>query len=541
MIPRPHPRRWSLALQLLALQAAVVLVVVLAAAGLAYLDAGRDAERFAAERTRAVAGSVARSPGTVAALAGPQPATRLQPYAEQVRRDSGVDFVVVMAPDRTRYSHPDATQLGQPFIGTIEPALQGRTFTETFTGTLGPSVRTVAPILDAGRVVGLVAVGITVEAVGADLRRQLPAVVLAAAGVLAVAVAGTVLVARRLRRLTYGLGAEELSRMYSYYDAVLHAVKEGLLLVGTDGRVQLANDEARRVLALPDEVVGRPVADLGLPGELAMALTGDRVVSDELFVARDRVVAVNVGAVDTQADRGVPVTGRVVTVRDRTDLQELTGELDSARGLAEALRSQAHESANRLHTVVSLVELGRSADAVAFAVEELQAAQALTDRVVESVDEPVVAALLLGKSAVAAERGVELVVDPRTELDAGSLDRAGVPPRDLVTVLGNLLDNGLDAVAETAAPRRVEVLIQSAAGGLEIRVADTGPGMDAATARRAFERGWSTKPADAGRRHGRGLGLALVGQTVHRLGGSIEVGRDVGAVVTVRLPPGDAS
>jgi len=129
----------------------------------------------------------------------------------------------------------------------------------------------------------------------------------------------------------------------------------------------------------------------------------------------------------------------------------------------------------------------------------------------------------------------------RRELDAGSLDRAGVPPRDLVTVLGNLLDNGLDAVAETAAPRRVEVLIQSAAGGLEIRVADTGPGMDAATARRAFERGWSTKPADAGRRHGRGLGLALVGQTVHRLGGSIEVGRDVGAVVTVRLPPGDAS
>ncbi len=534
------PRRWSLALQLLALQAVVILVVVLAAAGLASLDAGRDAERFAAERTRAVATAVADSPATLEALTTPQPATRLQPYAEQVRRDSGMDFVVVMAPDRTRYSHPDPTQLGKPFIGTIDPALQGRTFTETYTGTLGPSVRTVAPIRDGRRVAGLVAVGIKVDAVGADLRRELPAVLLAAAGVLAVAVAGTVLVARRLRRLTYGLGAEELSRMYSYYDAVLHAVKEGLLLVGTDGRVQLANDEARRVLGLPDDVVGRPVAELALPGELAAALTGNRVVSDELFVARDRVVAVNVGAVNTEAARGVPVTGRVVTVRDRTDLQELTGELDTARGLAEALRSQAHESANRLHTVVSLVELGRSGDAVDFAVEELQAAQALTDRVFESVDEPVVAALLLGKSAVAAERGAEVVVDPRTELDAGELDRAGIPARDLVTVLGNLLDNALEAVAETAPPRRVEVLIQ-AGTSLEIRVADTGPGMDPDTARHAFERGWSTKPADADHRHGRGLGLALVGQTVHRLGGTIDVTRDGGAVVTVRLPRADAS
>lgn len=551
---RPHPRSWNLARQLLVLEAAVLLLVVLAAGLLGYADARHDANRNATDRTWAIAQSVADSPDVRSALGSRTPSAVLQPYADQVQRDSGVDFVVVMAPDRTRYSHPNPALLGKPFIGTIAPALEGRTFSETFTGTLGPSVRTVAPVRSGDRVIGLVAVGITVEAVGADLRRQLPELLLAALGILTVAVAGTLLVVRRLRRLTYGLGAEELSRMYSYYDAVLHTVKEGLLLIGTDGRVQLANDEARRVLALPDDAIGRPVGELGLPGELASALGGSdsgsdggsddgsdggaggggRPVVDELYIASDRVVAVNVGTVSTLTARGRPVTGRVVTVRDRTDLQELTGELDSARGMAEALRSQAHESANRLHTVISLVELGRPDDAIEFAVGELQAAQALTDRVVEAVEEPVVAALLLGKSAVAAERGAELIVDPRSELDAGALDRAGVPARDLVTILGNLIDNGLDAVADTPPPRRVEVLIRSA-DGLELRVADTGPGLDTEAAQHAFERGWSTKPAN-GRRQGRGLGLALVGQTVHRHAGTITVTRAPGATLTIHLP-----
>ncbi len=262
-------RRWSLARQLLVLQGALVLLVVAVATGLAWADAVDDAQEAAAAQVTAVALSVADAPDVVAAVGSPDPVGLLQPYAEQVRRDTGTDFVVVMSPDRTRWSHPDPDQIGGRFIGTVAPALRGQTFTETFTGTLGPSVRAVTPVRDeAGEVVALVSVGLSVDEVGEQLRGELPLVAGAALLVLLIAGTGTLLLARRVRRLTYGLGAEELSRMYACYDAVLHSVREGLVVLDPTGRVQLANDEARRLLDLPDDLAGRRADDVGLPGEL---------------------------------------------------------------------------------------------------------------------------------------------------------------------------------------------------------------------------------------------------------------------------------
>jgi two-component system CitB family sensor kinase len=216
--------------------------------------------------------------------------------------------------------------------------------------------------------------------------------------------------------------------------------------------------------------------------------------------------------------------GTVLTLRDHTELRALTGELDSVRGLTEALRAQAHEAANRLHTVLTLVELGRTDDAVRLATEELALAQQLTDRVVGAVTEPALAALLLGKSSQASERGVELVVDEESRLDGEPL-----PARDLLTVVGNLVDNALEAVAGTDPPRRVTVLVQATPGQVLVRVTDTGPGLAAGQVADAFRRGWSTK------HEGRGLGLALVGQVIARYGGTYEVAT-APTVFTVRLP-----
>lgn len=536
--------RWSLSRQLLALQGVLVVTVVAIAVGLAYRDTQRDVTQAALERTAAVARSVADSGDVRDAVDAADPTRELQPYAEQVRLDTGTDFVVVMAPDGTRWTHPDPDQIGRTYIGTTAPALAGEVLSETYTGTLGPSVRTVAPVLaDGDEVVALVAVGITVDQVAERMRTQLPTLALAAAAVLVVAAVGSWLLARRVRRQTFGLGPAELAQMYGYYDAVLHSVREGLLLLDSQGRLELANEEAERLLDLPDDARGRPLDDLGLPGDLVAALTRDEVVTDELHVAHDRVVAVSVAPVGGEDAR----TGRVVTLRDHTDLQRLSGELDTTRGLTDALRSAQHEAANRLHTVVALVELGRHQEAIEFAVGELAAAQSLADAVVASVDEPVVAALLLGKSAVASERGIELVVEEGTHVDEDAVAASGLPPRDLVTVLGNLVDNAVEALAEARtdgllaagsdrAPQ-VRVLVREDGDDLLVRVSDDGPGLDEHAARRAFERGWSTKSA-GGRAHGRGLGLALVGQVVHRAGGTVEVttGPDGGAAFTVRLP-----
>ena len=255
---------------------------------------------------------------------------------------------------------------------------------------------------------------------------------------------------------------------------------------------------------------------------MVAAALGETPESDDLYVAGDRILVVSSSPA---AWEGRDV-GAVVTLRDHTELRSVTGELDAVRGLTDSLRSQTHEAANRLHTVVSLIEMGRPQDAVEFATTELEVAQRLTDQVVGAAGDPVVAALLLGKSAEASERGVDLTVSGELPTDAG------VPARDLVTVLGNLVDNALDAVAE-ASWKRVDVVLAGDADELTVSVADSGPGLDEEAAARVLERGWSTKAA------GRGVGLALVAQVVRRHHGEVTVGRSGlgGAEFVVRLEP----
>jgi two-component system, CitB family, sensor kinase len=516
-------RGWSLARQLFALQAAIVGIVLTGLALATWLQLQETERAATAEEMLGIAHTLAASPDVLAALDDPDPTVVLQPISERVRRDTGTDFVVVMSVDGLRFSHPTPTEIGRTFVGTIGPAAAGATqFTETYTGTLGRSVRAVVPVQDGGRVVGLVSAGRSITAVARDLERHVPLVLGAAAVALLLAAAGSWLVSRWLRRSTHDLGPAELARMYEYYDAVLHAVREGLLLLDREGRVQLVNDEARRLLALPADVQGRRVDEVGLPAPLGAALAEGGPRDDEIHLTADRIVVVSQGA----ARWGGRYLGTVVTLRDHTELRELVSELQTVRGFADSLHAQAHEAANQLHTVISLIELGRADEALEFATTELAVAQHLTDAVVAGVAVPELAALVVGKAAAAGERGVELRIDDGAHVPAGVAD-----PRDLVTIVGNLLDNAIDAAQDGPAPRWVRFGAAVADGAVELRVGDSGPGIAPEDADRAFERGFSTKPHDG---FGRGLGLALVRRAVQRHGGVVGLaGR---AEITVRLP-----
>ncbi|HSV40596.1 MAG TPA: sensor histidine kinase [Nocardioidaceae bacterium] len=516
--------RSSVARQVFLLQVLIVLTVVVAAVVLAYLDARRTQREDARTRSVAVALAVADAPSVVRALKLSEPSSVIQPYAERVRKDTGTDFVVVMALDRTRYSHPDPSQIGKKFVGDLGGAPEGEVFSQQFTGTLGPSMRAVVPVYDEGDVVAMVSVGITVEKIEDALRDRLWPISLAALLLLAFGAAGAWLISRRLRRQTHGMGEQEITRMYEYYDSVLHAVREGLLLLDQAGRVQLVNDEGRRLLGL-SSVVGEPLSSLGLPDSLTDALARG-AEPDEIHLVGDRVLVVN-QAPATWEGRTL---GSVVTLRDHTELRAVSGELDTVRGLAETLRSQNHEAANRLHTVVSLIELGRGEEAIVFATSALEAAQLLADQVTDSVADPVVAALLLGKTAQAAERGIDLDISPET-----SVVDLFVGGADVVTLIGNLVDNAFDAVAESAV-RKVSVEVVCDASGLRIDVADSGPGLTPGTEAQVFERGWSTKRGDAAL--GRGLGLALVVQVTRRYDGTVISSRSAlgGAAFRVKIP-----
>lgn len=529
-IPRPR----SLAGQLFAMQAVLLALVVAGYALFTYVSDRGQAEQAARRQATAVARSIADAPSVRSAIHTANPTAQLQPYALKVQKDTGVDFVTIMTPGGIRWTHPSAEQIGRPFLGNIARAQHGETFTETYTGTLGASVRAVTPVWEGRRIIGLVSAGIKVEAISHRVQDQVTALLGVAAGILALGGVGTYVINARLRRHTHGMNADELSRMHDYHQAALHAVREGLLMLDARYRVALINDGGRELLGVgrEEDVVGTSVADLGLPAPLTGALLASEPRVDEVHLTQSRVLVVNTSPVSGGERRGT-----VVTLRDVTELQSLMGELDSERGFTQALRSQAHEAANRLHTVVSLIELGRAEDAVEFATAELELAQALTDQVVAAVSEPVLAALLLGKTAQANERGVELVVSEDSGLDDGLLPPA-LPPRDLVTILGNLVDNAVDA-AQGRVPARVTVTARAEAGELVLRVADTGPGVDPAHAGLVFRRGFSTKPTGPG---GRGLGLALARQAVHRHGGTLTVdgAPGGGAVFEARLPLADA-
>lgn len=382
------------------MQVVLVAAIVAGCALFAYITDLRQAEETARLQSKATATAVARSPWVIAATRTDDPTATLQPYTEELRRIAGVNFVVIMAPDGTRWTHPESDQIGRKYLGHIDRSLQGEIFSEKHLGVLGPSVRTVVPVYDQGRITGLVSAGITIHRISEQVRDQVTGLLAVAGGALALGGVGTYVINARLRRHTHGMNAAELSRLHDYHQATLHAVREGLLMLDGRRRVALVNDGARELLGLPADAVGRSIAELGLPVALTGALLASEPRVDEVHLTDERIIVVNTSPVVGGEQRGT-----VITLRDHTELQSLSGELDSERGFSQALRSQAHEAANRLHTVVSLIELGRTEQALAFATAELELAQVLTDRVVGAVGEPVLAALLLGKAAQANERG----------------------------------------------------------------------------------------------------------------------------------------
>lgn len=546
------PRRWSIARRLFALQLLFVVVGVAVGGAWSWASARADLQADAAEKSTALAVSIARNPFVVEQAATADPSARLEPYALDLMRRTHTDFITIMAPDRTRWTHPDRAEIGRPFRGTIAPALDGRTFTETFAGTLGPSVRAVTPITDQdGKVVGLVAAGVTVANISTALVPRLGSVVVLALAVVAVSALFSWLLSRYLGRVTAGRGPEELARVFASYEGVLHSVHEGLVVIDRSGAVVLHNDRAAELLHLPPPAERQepiPLAALDVPDGLRTLLaSGDRAV-DETHVTADRVLVVNQ---ELAFPRGsAKPIGTVATIRDQTELLHLSGELAATRTLTGALRSQTHEFANRLHTVVALLELGRVDEAIRFASDEIDRHQVDRPDVDRNgagaseadghaaddgplvVTPEVLAAVLHAKRAQAHERGVVLVADTD-----GLHAPVTAPASDVITVLGNLVDNAVDAVAEHTGghggPRVAVTVTTQDDGRTRIVVEDNGPGIADVAA--ASERGWSTKPSGP---EGRGIGLDLVRSALADIGGTMTVDTGpTGSTFVVDLEP----
>jgi len=527
---RRHLHRPTLSTQILLLQLSIVLVTVGVGVVIAVLAARRELDHAASRRSLAIARTVAAVPELSDALRLRHPARVIDPIAERIRRSTGASFVVVTDRAGIRYSHPDPSLIGKSLANDpgepITPILAGHEFVGTEKGSLGRSARAKVPLRDtSGRVVGMVSVGVLERNISDEVISILPVLLIPAAIAALLGAAGSVLLARRVKRQTFGLEPKEIAALVEQREALLHGIREGTVATDADGRITLVNDEAKRLIGTEQDIVGQRLVDLVPVGHVRDVLAGRVEGPDNVVLVNHRVLVVNRMSVDV---RGRDV-GAVVTLRDRTELEALLRELNDVRSLADALRAQEHEFSHRLHVIAGLIELGRSTEAVELIRKSSLVHQALVASIVEDVGEPTLLALLLGKASIASERGIELQVGEGTRLPQDYPDA-----RELVTVVGNLVDNALDSVSLNGGGS-IEVTIRDEAEGVLVRVSDNGPGIDPALLDVIFRDGFTTKVATgAGRR---GLGLALVSQTVkRRAGGWVKVENNGGAVFTAFLP-----
>lgn len=562
-------RRLRFSGQLLLLQVAVVAAVIALGFGLftTLLDRQRSSEY--GQRALAIARSVAADTELRAAvaefsrsdIASPSLETQLaggpvQLDAESVRQRTGALFVVVVDDRGIRLSHPEQDELGDPVSTDPSRALAGQEeVTEQF-GTLGESARAKVPVYapdggaPAGTVVGAVSVGIASDEIDAALWTDLRIGALYAAAAFAVGIGASVLLNRRLRRLTLGVEPEELAALATEHEAVLGGIDEAVIGVDPQGRVTVANAEARRFFAAPLPP-GTPIAEAGLPDRVREMLVpptvlAPTVVTDaadpELVVVGERVLVCTRRTVH----RGRHDLGVVLTARDRTDLELLTRQLDAVQTMSTALRAQRHEFANRLHVVHGLLAHDRPDEAAEFVDAVLGSGPlGATLPGLDAIGDPVLQAFLSAKAAHARERGVLLRIGPESWLDRAVTDQVAV-----TTVLGNLIDNACDAAASAVPPAAdplavdraawVEVEVLTDGNTLFVTVADSGDGIAIELGDRVFEQDVSTRAVS-----GRGLGLGLVRQVARALGGDVWIadpggktqgGDWAGAVFVARLP-----
>ncbi len=460
----------------------------------------------------------------------------LQRLSTQVRDGVGVLFVVITNDRGIRLSHPNPAELGKPVSTDPSGALAGQEVIAEETGTLGPSIRAKVPIRapDSNQVVGEVSVGMSTKTVYDVMRGDLRLAALTGGPALLVALALSALLARRWREQTLDLQPPEMTGLVRTQAAVLHGIGEGVLATDTDGAITFINDEACRLLEIDAAATGRPADQAGLTPRVLGVLRA-RDTTPTLASVGDRVLVVSARPVSREGRE----LGTVLVVRDRTDVELLTRQLDAVKLMTTVLRAQRHEFANQLHLLNGLLHSGHDDEAAKY-LEDLLGSGPLGAALpgIANVRDPFLQAFLAAKAAVAREAGATLRIGPNTWVPGNC-----TLPVDVTTVLGNLLDNGIDAARNCDSDVKVvDVELLQDNSTLHITVADSGEGVADHVADRVFIEGVSTKP-QSDLPGGRGIGLTLSRQIARALGGDIRLsspgrpGEELcGAEFIARLP-----
>lgn len=551
---RPFSRR-----VLLSQLAVIIITLALVTAAFSWVGAQTvtevtETKALATARTLAIDPDVRAAATEVSAThedpLDPEVVTAMVSITDDLRDRSGIDFAVITDDRGIRLTHPDRSNIGKHVSTSPDEALAGRENISHERGTLGETVRAKVPIYsseDEKTVVGQVSVGIYASVLDADLRRELLILGSVAVLALAIGVIASLMLGRRLRRETLGIGPEELAEMARDQGAVLRGLDDGILAFSSTGELTLSNAMADELLAgavpsaeatpaVPAEatpaVPAEATSSMTVPAEIEtmMAEAPEQGALRRRITLGDRILL----ATAVRVQRGGVAVGGVVTLRDETQMLTMARQLESVTAMAQALRTQRHEFANSLHTVLGLVDTGATDEARSY-LSKILGAGPITAPVedIDLVSDPYLRALIEAKATTAAEVGVALLVTP----DSLTLGQVR-DPEAVTLILGNLIDNAVRAAVRTAAPDEGRVTVELLSSGPELHavVTDTGSGVDADDEERIFDEGFSTasgrgsdpehaRPGEfdheAGAEHGHGIGLALSRRVAHRHGGRV--------------------
>ncbi|MCX0269888.1 ATP-binding protein [Nocardia zapadnayensis] len=514
-------KRGSLARQLLALQLLIVVVLLAAIAAVVVVQVSETFRNTESRRMLGIAEDVAANPSLRVLLADPKQHLRLAPFATSAQVASGADEVVIARTDGKVLTSQDPSEINKPLRPAGSTAGDGG----AWVGEIDGAVIARVPVIGQGdhQVVGYVAAKKAQPAIWHVLTGSFPGLLGLLGIATGVGIAGSLSLSWWVKRQTFGLEPAEIAALVEHREAMLHGVHEGVVGMDQQYRVTLLNDQAKELLALGD-VAGRSVYELGLNERLLDVFTGRAEGTDLVGLRRGRVLVMN----RTPIQWDQRTLGAVVTLRDRTELVRLQDQLTENRNIADSLRAQAHEFSNRLHTIAGLIELGEYDEVARYITRVSASRDQRQAEVTARIADPAAAALLIAKSSLAAERGVGLRLSTTSSLPEVDAGLSG----DIVTVVGNLVDNALDALS---GPGWIEVDLRVLDSAVHVMVRDSGPGVAPELAREVFRHGFTTKAAAGGQR---GLGLAITRQACVRRGGTVSVYNADGAVFTATLPMG---
>ncbi len=520
----------SLQSRMILLVCLLVLPLTLIVGGLHAVIIGNVLEEEIGKRALQAARMVARLPQVKDLVSASDPDGVLQALAENLRQESGAEFIVIGDRDSIRYSHPLPDRLGKEMVGgDNKRALElGEFYISRAVGTLGPSIRGKAPIVDhSGEIIGIVSVGYLLDDVeNIVLVHRLRAVGMVSLLII-LGILGAITISRRFKKAIFNLEPEQIAHLFTERNTIIQSIREGIVAIDRNSEVSVVNQQAIEILGKRDreEVLGQHIRDV-LPGaKLSLILGGGEQRVDQELVVNDKALIINTVPMVEHGE----ICGAVASFRSKDEIDTLARQLSQVKEYSQMLRAQTHEYSNKLHTIAGLIQVGHAQKALELISKESAGYQGLIAFLARAVPHPILAAFLIGKYNHAKELHIDFMIDPESQLIdvPASLNR-----EKTITILGNLIDNAFDAALNHTRPPRVRLTMTDIGNDLVFEIEDSGSGVPAALTDDIFVRGYTTKSTD------RGQGLYLVKLALTALAGQITISdSDLGgAMFSVFIP-----